>query len=453
MAPRRAEHIDDPGDLLQRALELALGRARRDAHTRDAPPPPSALRPLLRFNKLPPRARETLRRVLDEDDEFRARVAEGVAEDDLDRPSWLFLTRPDGWREELELLEDAATSELADERATREEQRALRRVEQLSATVQRLRDEIDELHASLATAERVTADERSARLGVERERADLSSRVEELVAERAATVRSLKETEAVAAARLAELRQVQDQLSEALQRQPPAGDASTEPQTAAGPAPSRWDGVDPEAVAHSVGTAARAARSLADALDGVARSLQPALAPRGDEPAAVGPDASGAEPAPAVRPPRRTPMRLRRGLTEDSAEGLEQLLRTPGVVAVVDGYNVTQEGWPVLEAGDQRATLLPLLGGLQARTGAVVHVVFDGDAEGGRPSVSSPLPVRVHFSPADLEADDVILDMVRELPTDVPVVVVSSDRRVADGARRLGANAVRSRHLLALLGR
>ncbi len=59
----------------------------------------------------------------------------------------------------------------------------------------------------------------------------------------------------------------------------------------------------------------------------------------------------------------------------------------------------------------------------------------------------------MHFSPADLEADDVILDMVRELPTDVPVVVVSSDRRVADGARRLGANAVRSRHLLALLGR
>jgi hypothetical protein len=80
-------------------------------------------------------------------------------------------------------------------------------------------------------------------------------------------------------------------------------------------------------------------------------------------------------------------------------------------------------------------------------------VVFDGDDDGRRPSVGAPLPVRVHFSSAEVEADDVILDMVSRLPTDVGVLVVSSDRRVAEGARRLGANVASSSVLLELLRR
>ena len=67
--------------------------------------------------------------------------------------------------------------------------------------------------------------------------------------------------------------------------------------------------------------------------------------------------------------------------------------------------------------------------------------------------MAAPLPVRVHFSPAGVEADDVILDMVTELPTDTAVLVVSSDRRVAQGSRRLGANTAGSDALIALLGR
>ena len=108
---------------------------------------------------------------------------------------------------------------------------------------------------------------------------------------------------------------------------------------------------------------------------------------------------------------------------------------------------------PFLDPYAQRDSLVAALGTVKTRTGAQVHVVFDGDAEGARPAVGAPLPVRVHFSPAEIEADDVILDMVAGLPTDVPVLVVSSDRRVADGARRLGANSVRSRELLDLVRR
>jgi predicted RNA-binding protein with PIN domain len=138
---------------------------------------------------------------------------------------------------------------------------------------------------------------------------------------------------------------------------------------------------------------------------------------------------------------------------EDSPEGIRQLLGLPTLVAVVDGYNVTMEGWPTLDRSGQRDSLVTSAGGLQAQVPASIHLVFDGDADGGRPAVGAPLPVRVHFSAAGTEADDLILDMVARLPTDVPVLVVSSDRRVAEGARRLGANAVASSVLLELLRR
>jgi predicted RNA-binding protein with PIN domain len=138
---------------------------------------------------------------------------------------------------------------------------------------------------------------------------------------------------------------------------------------------------------------------------------------------------------------------------DGTPEGLAQLLSVEGLVAIVDGYNVTMEGWPALDQQQQRDSLVSALGGLQARVPATVHVVFDGAADGRRPSVAAPLPVRVHFSAEGVEADDVILDMVARLPTDTAVLVVSSDRRVADGARRLGANAVRSSVLLELLRR
>ena len=124
-----------------------------------------------------------------------------------------------------------------------------------------------------------------------------------------------------------------------------------------------------------------------------------------------------------------------------------------GLVAIIDGYNVSMELRPSLGRTEQRDSLIRSLGSLAARLPATIHVVFDGDDDGRRPAVGAPLPVRVHFSHAEIEADDLILDMVAELPTDVPVLVVSTDRRVAEGARRLGANAVRAGELIALLAR
>jgi YacP-like NYN domain len=59
--------------------------------------------------------------------------------------------------------------------------------------------------------------------------------------------------------------------------------------------------------------------------------------------------------------------------------------------------------------------------------------------------------VRVLFSAPGIQADDVIADLVRAEPTGRPVVVISSDRRVADHGVRTGARAAPSSVFLTLL--
>ncbi len=499
---RRVDHIDPSDELLIGALERAVVTARRDASTVDAPAPPTKLRPVLRFAKLPSRALQTVRAVLDSDDEFRARVAEGATEHDLGRASWLFLERPEGWDEEFELLTAAAVEESEDDEASRREGVAERRLAQVESTLESLRVDHGRSTAALDAAESALAEERAGRARLEADAAALSARLDELGEERAATVKHLKATEALATNRLDELRALRTrvaELEELLAQRPTAdepsdvaelpfdqqpladasGDASTGDRGAplaasvgpagpepagpepAGPEPaaaSPWDGLDPTQVADAVARAAAASAALSDALADAARLLVPepplAVGPPDADAVSTEPSEGGDEPsAPTMRPPRRSPLRLRGGVHDGTAEGVEQLASTPGAIVIVDGYNVSMEGWPALDRSQQRTSLTRALGALRNRTGANVHVVFDGDDDGRRPSVGAPLPVRVHFSPADVEADDVILAMVAELPTDVPVVVASSDRRVAEGARRLGANVVRSDALLALLRR
>ena len=44
--------------------------------------------------------------------------------------------------------------------------------------------------------------------------------------------------------------------------------------------------------------------------------------------------------------------------------------------------------------------------------------------------------MRVRFTAEGVTADDVVLGMIADFPVDRPVIVVSSDREVADGVRR-----------------
>ena len=122
-------------------------------------------------------------------------------------------------------------------------------------------------------------------------------------------------------------------------------------------------------------------------------------------------------------------------------------------MVVVDGYNVSQTAWPGVSIADQRSRLVDACAELHARTGADADLVFDGADVPRLRTPSGRAGVRVRFSPAGVEADDVVIGLVDEYPLSRPVVVASSDRRVREGARRRGANVVSAAQLLGLLRR
>ena len=121
----------------------------------------------------------------------------------------------------------------------------------------------------------------------------------------------------------------------------------------------------------------------------------------------------------------------------------------PGAHLIVDGYNVTKTGFGELTLSDQRDRLVRGLAALAARTSADVTVVFDGAAVAtARPPARG---VRVLFSPAGVLADQVINDLVRAEPVGRVVVVVTSDREVAERAAADGARTAASIALLGVL--
>ncbi|MEO7124951.1 MAG: NYN domain-containing protein [Nakamurella sp.] len=128
---------------------------------------------------------------------------------------------------------------------------------------------------------------------------------------------------------------------------------------------------------------------------------------------------------------------------------LLQWLKLPGAHLIVDGYNVTKTGYGELSLAHQRDRLTRSLTTLATRTGAEVTVVFDGAAV--VVPTSSTREVRVVFSPPGIIADDVIRDMAAAEPIGRVVVVVSSDREVADSVRRTGARVAASAVLLSAL--
>ncbi len=133
-----------------------------------------------------------------------------------------------------------------------------------------------------------------------------------------------------------------------------------------------------------------------------------------------------------------------RGLEQGDPQRLDHLLSLPNPHLIVDGYNVTISAWgETLTLEQQRNRLVQGLGGLATQTNAEITVVFDGADPifGAKPSARG---VRVLFSAKGEIADDVVVDLARVEPKGRPVIVVSSDREVADRARRHDAYTVPS---------
>lgn len=186
-------------------------------------------------------------------------------------------------------------------------------------------------------------------------------------------------------------------------------------------------------------------RLLLDALVGAANGLRRELAL---PPAEVRPaDALAGDYAMAAGPVSP------QGRSDDDPVLLDALLAVPTTHLLVDGYNVTKTAYGGLSLEAQRGRLLAGLGGLAARTAAEVTVVFDGADRVLPLAASAPRGVRLLFSRTGETADEVLRRLVRHEPEGRPVVVVSSDREVADGVRRSGARSVAAVALVRLLER
>ncbi|MCY4433184.1 MAG: hypothetical protein OXE45_05860 [bacterium] len=415
MKPGHSPRTED----LKEALIAAVEVAREGQKEKPPIDPPARLKQITAFSKFPERALDQVREVLESDEEFRERVAGAIEEEESTRIGWLWLSRPNGWEQEVSQLAAAAEQELeqsadaqihqALEQKLQRSETALKKAERQREKAGRERDEARS-QATQARSQAHQSQQESAKLVAKlaQKKVDLDAIQKSLArAERkeSRTAEKLKTAKAQIDRLKKELRDSRAQYDEeanSLKERLAAAEAEV--------AKAREAGFEP---------------------------------PQETEP----------EPPPPLT--RRTPAPLPPGMLKDTVEATEHLLRTPKVVMLVDGYNVTFKNWQELPVREQRVRLLQKLKELSARySEAEIVVVFDG-TETDYDYISTTarsLGVTVRFSPLGIEADDVIINWCRDYPLWQPLLVVSHDSRVRESARALGANLVQPSKLLMLMG-
>ncbi|WP_435864388.1 NYN domain-containing protein [Streptomyces sparsogenes] len=345
-----------------------------------------------------------------------------AAADPVDVAALAYVLRPAGWVKLVEAAGEEAQRASA-ERAGEEAERELRR----------LREELTEARAAArAEAERSRAELEAARKEADTLQRKLRSALSDVKRGEAALRKAASELDSVrstAAVRQAtaegEARRLRARLAEA------------------------------ESALEASRRAAREGRSVEDMrvrllLDTVLDAAQGLRRELALPPASMRP----ADAVDAVEPGKMTPKDIAtRALSEMDPALLDQLLALPQAHLVVDGYNVTKTGYPTMPLEKQRLRLLGGLAVLAAQTGAEMTCVFDGAELAAPVLLAPPRGVRVLFSKPGVTADELIRQLVRAEPPGRPVVVVSTDREVADGVAKAGARPVSSALLLKRLAR
>ncbi|SEE61681.1 NYN domain-containing protein [Jiangella alba] len=342
-----------------------------------------------------------------------------AAADPVDVAVLAYLLRPDGWEA---MVESAAASVRHGDDAARLTREA--------AAAERLREQLDAARAATrelrttmrAEIDRVKAENTMLRRRIQETRERLSEARQQERDEQQDAGRELSDARAALRAAETEVRRLRTRLSDA--------EAALEAARRSGRAE------------RGLGTARLALLldTLGDAAAGLRRELAlPAstLAPADTVEAVIpgSPLDGGA---------------VGRARAADEPGYLDELLSLPRVHLVVDGYNVTKAAWPTMPLDSQRSRLAQGLAAVSARTGAEVTLVFDG-ADVTVPPPVAGTGIRVRFSPVGQTADELIRRLVRAEPQGRPVIVVSSDREIADGVRRPGVRSVEAVALIGLL--
>jgi predicted RNA-binding protein with PIN domain len=399
---------------LRGAIELALTEA--EAGGRQLPPLafPAELRPFLRSKRVPTAALGRLRRAIEADDAFRARVAEAADPQRLDAIGLEWLRHADGWRERVRALVDAADETAEAARSEGALRRAERRRQAAEEAAERERAEAAaQRHRADALAQLVDqAAERQRRSDAE------TARLAAELADARRAERHAKDRAEAANARLAAAEADRDAARVAADAAAAQRDVLLAERAERGGVPVSTSQVtELRALADS---ARRVADRLADLVD--------------------------------VAPGPRRPLALPGGVAGDSVRAVDHLLRVPRALVVVDGYNVAKLAWPDEALIEQRQRALDLIDDLARRTGSEVTVVFDGADVVGSHAPRRRL-ARVVYSPAGTLADDVIRATVAGVPNERPVVVVTSDRDVRRSVAAMGANTISSDAFLAFARR
>ncbi len=461
MVDEQDERAPDQGDitdhLVSSAMEFAVIVAAAGQRLKPPLAVPSELKPFLRFQKLPPKAIADVRRIVEASSSFRRGLAAAATMELLDEPGFLWLTRPDGWCQRLLELAvtdtsvDIATalrrSEKRREAAEQFAARSVAEIAALRAEVERLALDVgsrtkavDELVARVATLDaelvdaRVEARHAGDRLAAATERAE-RARTEAADAQR----------------RTVQAEQVRDEVL--AQRAGRTASDGADEIVLAGATRVASDLDEQIVVVRALQQALARISAQLVLLEPAARSVTEAAQGAAQRAAQGAPDGSKRRPGSSrSATAARRPIALPGGIYGSSSAASEYLVRVPGVLVLVDGYNVAKLGWPRLGLEAQRERCIEAAEDVARRFGTSIAVVFDGASVPGANTPGRRL-VRVQFSLEGVEADDVLRAEVASLAAAVQVVVVTNDQAIAVDVRSLGANMMSSEQWLELARR
>jgi hypothetical protein len=396
---------------LRPAIEFAVAIASEGQKVKPPIAYPAALKPFLRQPRLPSAALGKLRRAIEADPDFRRRLAAGAVPDLVDPIGIEWLRRDDGWEGRIAALvaeREEAAARGDDEAALRKAERRREAAEHAAA---RTRAELVARQWRVAELTAELACERTAGRGTQGDMAGLRTELEAAKRE----TRHANDRAEAARSRLASVEAARDAAIHRAEAAESQRDALLADRAERG-------GVEVSgAQVVELRDLARSARGLADRLASLIE----------------------------VGTTGRVALSLPGGVARDSQRATEFLLRAPGVLVLVDGYNVAKLAWPDDDLARQRERCLDLADDIARRFGTDITVVFDGADVVGAHATRRRM-ARVVYSKPGTIADDVIRAEVAAAPVERPIVVVTNDQAIRRDVAALGANWLASGALVAV---